>query len=259
MKKVYLFYIVTTSCLFSALFAAFALAGLGSVPPPPPAASEEPAKPRTNTRIDYPDLQPGTQYTVSHPTVISGDPEGLFNRHEKLLPGGVFQIEGRDEIVEEFWYRITVNNGFEDYTMYLKAENLNWQDVKPVRKAGPRIIFPGRNMRARMRERIANGIDAAPPPEPDPEPTTQKRALASLRGAVEAVSTQGLLTAALAAILITMATASTISVLVWLYRTRRWYKSSLFDELPSERGEEFYEDNADDAHADEPQETGYGP
>ena len=258
MKKVYLFYIVTASCLFLALFAIFALLGIGSDPLPSTELAKQVIKPKPKVRIDYPGLQAGTQYSVSQRTVIWGDPEGLFNRQENLPAGGVFRLEGRDETVEEHWYRITVNNGFEDYTMYLKAEALNWQDVQaiPEKPAGP--VFPGRNLRAIMRERIATGRDpeAAPAPEPAPEATTFEHGMTSLRSAVDAVSSQGLASAALAAILIIAILAATVSLIVWFQRSHRWQRSTLYDEQPSERGEEFYEDEQEEAYGDESHKTG---
>lgn len=255
MKKVYVFYIVTTSGLFLALFAAFSLAGLGTVSPPSTEVAVQRVIPLSTVRIDYPDLQPGTQYSVSQSTAIWGDPEGLFDRQESLPPGGIFQIEGRDEGVEEHWYRITVNNGIEDYTMYLKAEDLNWQDVQPLpeRAVGP--VFRGREFHALMRQRMGIGAKAELEPEPEPEPGAVDRGMSSLRGAVEAVSKQGLLTSAIAAIVVAFFTAGTISLLVWFHRSRRWHKSSLYDERPLERGEEFYEDEGGDPYGDESQKT----
>ena len=44
----------------------------------------------------------------------------------------------------------------------------------------------------------------------------------------------------------------TIAILVWLYTTHRWHRSSLFEELEAERGEEFYEDTESEyGHGDE--------
>lgn len=250
MQKVYVFYIATTSCLFLALFAVFALAGLGGAPqpfePPPTPTGPPPTPPPVieMAQLDYPDLKTGVMYSVSHRTTISTDPEGILGRQEELPPGGIFLLEGTEESEGDLWYRITVNSGAEDYPMYLKAENLNWKSVELIRTAEMQASLDREKMIAMFQE-IFGGTRkevAPPPPEPEPEPTTTERMTAVVRDSVTSISSQGVLTAALAALATTFVLVFTIGILAWLYATRRWHKSSLFDELESERGEEFYDD-----------------
>ena len=248
MKKVHVFYIATTSCLFLALFALFALAGLGGTPQPlePPPTPAPPPVVET-AQLDFPDLKTGVMYSVSHRTAISADPEGIIDHKEDLPPGGIFLLDGRENSGGDLWYRITVNNGVDDYPMYLKAEALNWQNVQPARTAETQASTEMERALAQFLENFGTPRkEIAPPPEPEPEPTTTERVTAILRDGVTSVSSQGLLTAALAATVATIAIVFTIGILVWLYTTRRWQKSSLFDELESERGEEFYEDSESD-------------
>ncbi len=90
MKKVLLFYIAAACCLFLALFAAFALAGLATPPPvaeQPQPAAQTAAPPVQRPKVDYPDLEPGLMYTVSHRTPLHADPEDLTRRREDLPPG----------------------------------------------------------------------------------------------------------------------------------------------------------------------------
>ena len=258
MKKVYVFYIATTSCLLLALFAVFALAGLGGAlhplePPPAPAGPPPTPSPVVETTpLDYPDLKPGVMYSVSHRTAISADPEGLIDRQEELPPTGIFLIEGRENSGGDLWYRITVNNGVEDYPMYLKAEDLNWQNVQRFRTAEMQASLDREEMLARMRETFGIGRKEVAAPEPEPEPTTTERVMAMVRNSVSNISSQGLVTAALAAVVATFAIIITIAILVWLYTTHRWHRSSLFEELETERGEEFYEDTESEyGHGDE--------
>ena len=254
MKKVYVFYIATTSCLFLALFAVFALAGLGGTPetpdPPPTPAGPPPTSPPVveTAQLTYPNLLTGVMYSVSHRTTISADPEGILDRKEELPPAGIFLMEGRENSGGDLWYRITVNNGSGDYPMYLKAEDLNWQNVLRVRSAEMQASLDREEILARMRETFGIARKEIAVPEPEPEPTTTERVTAMVRNSVTNMSSQGLLTTALVAIVTTFAIVFTIGILVWLYTTRRWQKSSLFDELESERGEEFYEEA----------ESGYG-
>lgn len=249
MKKVYLFYIATTSCLFLAILAVFSLAGLGSTPPPSaalPKLAPAPPPSAATAQLDYPDLETGVMYSVSHPTEIATDPAGLFGRKQQLPPGGIFRLEGREENAGLLWYRITVNNGVENYTMYLKAEDLNWQDVQAVSTPDVQAAVVRRENIAQMLERMGRGrVTRTPPlPEPEPEPTATERIASALRDNLETLSSQGLLTAALAAAIATFAIVLTITIAVWVYTTRRWQKSSLFEEPAEERGEEFYEEPA---------------
>ncbi len=243
MKKVYPFYIATTLCLFLALFAVFALAGLGGAPQPldPPPAPAPPPVLET-AQLDYPDLKAGVMYSVSHRTAIAADPEGIIERKEELPPGGIFFLEGRETSGGDLWYRITVNNGFEDYPMYLKAEELDWKKVQRVLAPDMQAALDQEEVLARIREVFGTTRREVAPPPPPPEPTTTERVTAILRDSLTSISTQGLLTAALAAAVTAFAIVCTIGILVWLYTTRRWHKSSLFDDLESERGEESYED-----------------
>lgn len=260
MKKVYLFYITTTSCLFLALFAVFALAGLGGPPrslerPPTPSDSPPSPPPVIETAgLDYPDLKAGVMYSVSHPTTISTDPEGIIGADEELPPGGIFSLDGREDSDGDLWYRVTVNNGVEDYPMYLKAEDLNWQNVQRVRAADMQASLEREELLALIQELFGNVRKEVepPPPEPEPEPTATEQVRIALREGVTTLSSQGLVTAGLAAAAITIAIVFAIGILALLHRTRRWQKSSLFEEAESDRGEEFYEDTESEyGHGDE--------
>ena len=263
MKKVYVFYIATISSLFLALFAVFSLAGLGTefiafedrIPTldPEPAPKAEPIS--FARGIDYPDLRTHQMYSVSHATQLFSDPEGLFDRREELPPGGFFLIESKEEQGVDLWYRVTVNSGGLDYSMYLKAQDLNWKDVQPVPSAESRAAMSQEEKLARMAE--AFGVDLrakrpTPEPEPEPEPPAASRMAAAMRDAIRNVSSHGIASAALAAGVTTTGIVLVISLLVWLRGTRRWDKSTLYEEIGAQRGEEFYEDTAsNDAKTDE--------
>ena len=254
MKKVYLFYIATTSCLFLASFAVFSLAGLGTTTTPAapyaalPKSPPTPPPPAATALLDYPDLEKGAMYSVSQQTEIASDPEGLFGPNQQLPPGGIFRLEGREENAGLLWYRITVNNGVESYPMYLKAEDLNLQNVQIVSTANMQAAASQKARLARLSELLGNSRrETRPPPlEPEPEPTMTERITTALRDNLAPLSSQGLLTTALAAALTTFAIVLTIAIIVWLYTTRRWQKSSVFDELAEVRGEELYEEPAPD-------------
>ena len=128
--------------------------------------------------------------------------------------------------------------------MYLKAEDLNWQNVQTVPTADMQTAALQAENRARLLERLRTSRRETNPPMPEPEPTTTERISTALRNNLATLSSQGLLTTALTAAITTFAIVLTIAIMVWLYTTRRWQKRPLFDELAEERGEEFYEEPA---------------
>ncbi len=252
MKKVYLFYIIAATCLFLAIFAVLSLAdlanlGLAPAPPaalykspstappksPPAAPSRsrpKPSRQAATAQLDYPNLSSGAIYSVSRQTEMSTDPEGLFGPKQRLLPSGVFRVEGREKNAGFLWYRISVSNGADDYTMYLKAKDLNRQRVRMVRiRDGLRTALKKEHLARMSQRREAARTETTP-----------------LRDNLAALSLQDPLTTAIAAAIATLAIVLTIAIMAWLNSVRRWRSHSLLDESSEKRGEEFYEEPARD-------------
>ena len=266
MKKVFVFYFAAACCLFLALFAAFTLAGFAT---PPPVAEQPQAAAQTATqteppvqgpKLDYPDLEPGLMYTVSHRTPLHADPEDLARRREDLPPGGIFLVEETEERDSDRWYRVTVNNGVNDYTMYLKAQNLNRQDVQVFGNTRPNqtatrqdVVGLFEQMEAARSRQAAGHAEAnlERPPEPEAGPLTPEQVITSVRDALYTISSRGLAAAALASGVLTVCILLTILCISWLYNVGRSRRAAGFIDLASEMAEEFHDKESGPPGADD--------
>ena len=258
MKKVYLFYIATIGLLYFALFSVFSVIGLGTdvvafeATEPQPAITPDPEPISFVRGVDYPDLQPQQLYSVSHATPIFADPEGILGRSEELPSGGFFMVELKEEYGADAWYRVMVNGGGGDYPMYLKAADLNWKVVETVRDEKSRAEMSREEKIAQLEAALGVSLrrQAAPPePEPVPEPQASERMVAAVQDSIRNASSQGIASAALAAGVTTIGIALALSILVMIRGTRRWESSTVYEEVASNRGEEFYEAAPDEPGA----------
>lgn len=259
-------YILAALCLFGALFAAFALAGIGMRGPlqvtgniqsrdaTAPARTAQPPQPQSApalaTPLDYPDLEIGRTYQISHPTTIYSTPSPGDAETQSLPQNGYFKVEAKEQHANNLWYRVIVNDGSRDYTMYVLAEDLNFKRVVPQysaqeqdaarREAALRIMRKIGEQRRERREAAA-AVQQQPA---EPEPVTFAEWWSGVVAQVGGVSIANLIVAGLAAAVTTFAALGSIALAVWVRRTHAWDRP-LKEEIEdsSERGSEFYEQN----------------
>lgn len=272
MSKLYIVYGLAALCLFGALFAAFAMAGLGSAGPldvsgegdVPVATAEaaagtpqpESSPPSPLKHLDYPDLEHGRTYRVSHQTSIYLAPDVEEADMESLPAGGYFGVQARERKDDELWYRVTVSDGVRDYIMYLPAAELNFKTVTPLYNADEQQAQEREEALRRVREAFARSAsrDATASgqatAEPEPQPQTFSDWWSGVVQQVGGATTANLIVAGLAAFVLTLLTLGSIFLAVWLRRTYAWQRPAADledDELGrggEERGSEFYEHDA---------------
>lgn len=137
MPKLIAVYTVAGLSLFGALFAAFAMAGIGR-----PAAPVETAAVNTaatpsgpvHPPLEFvpPEMEPGRTYRISHDTPIYEQPDAAQARRETLPAGGYFTAVYTLLDTAGPWTQITVNNGVRDYPMYMLGTDLRWKVLTPV-------------------------------------------------------------------------------------------------------------------------------
>jgi len=138
MSKLISVYIVAGLILFGALFAVFAIAGIGrpAVVAPEVSLDETTAGPQEAAYppLEFvpPDLEPERVYRISHDTPIYEEPDVAGGRRETLPAGGYFTAVYTLSDTPGPWTQITVNDGFRDYSMYLLGTDLKWKVVTPV-------------------------------------------------------------------------------------------------------------------------------
>ncbi len=137
MQKLAVVYSVAGLVLFGALFAVFALAGIGrpAVATPEVTATTMPESdgPARNP-LDFvpPEMEAGRTYRISHDLPIYDKPDTATAQRETLPAGGFFTAVYTLTDVPGPWTQITVNNGFRDYNMYLLGTDLRWKIITAV-------------------------------------------------------------------------------------------------------------------------------
>lgn len=243
MKKVLPFYIVATLCLFFALFSVLTLTG--SVEPEADSENgellieEEAAAIVPQPQLDFPDLVFGRIYSVSHITTVVESPEGITDVVEELPAGGFFRVDDALQINDALWYRIAVNNGFEDYAMYLKAEELNWKTLEWQRTPEEQHELKTEELMATF-ARLGQERYPSLPAQPEPEPVIEQPI--TLDSVIASISSQGMFISALIAVVTTLAIVFALAFIFYYRSTHRWSDSGEFDDFTSEMGEHADED-----------------
>ncbi len=258
MPKLAAIYSIFSLILFGALFAAFYITGLGapsedwSVPPPAPVADQEPAPPPDPLAagLDYPSLQPGETYRVSHATKMYPEPAEV--EPESLPARGYFTVETPADVGDRRWYRVTVSDGARDYSRFILAKDLNFKRVnlakfgetskeEQARAALEKFIAEGQARRERAR-----ALRPPPPPEPrTPETFDEWWSMTADRmgGATQAT----VVASAVAAAIGTALTIGSIITVISLRREHTWERPPTHD-----LDAEWEEAVQDDVHAENP-------
>lgn len=129
-------YIVFPLIFLALFFTVIWYSGYWRSPAVPPQPSPTERRPLLTSRgLTYPNLQPGTMYTVSQSIWLFAVPYDFLSNQEQLPPGGVFLVnavvKGRPDW-NRLWYRVIVNSGSDDYMMYVRAVDLNRMDVVAI-------------------------------------------------------------------------------------------------------------------------------
>lgn len=144
MSKLVVVYTVAGMALFGALFAVFALAGIGR--PAVSSAEVDVAEEATavsepqRSPLDFvpPSFEAGRTYQTTHEIPIYDKPDVVVARRETLPPGGYFTAVYTLTEVPGPWTEITVSDGLRDYNMFLLGADLRWKVVTPVYSADER-------------------------------------------------------------------------------------------------------------------------
>jgi hypothetical protein len=137
MSKLIVMYTLSGLCLFGALFAAFAIVGIGrpvSVAPAAMATQDvtEPVDTTAQTVFLPPTLEAGRTYRISHDTPMYEKPDAATGASQTLPAGGYFTAVYTLTDVPGPWTQITVSDGFRDYPMYMQGPDLRWKVLTPI-------------------------------------------------------------------------------------------------------------------------------
>lgn len=263
MTRTIIAYSINAAILFAALFATFAMAGLGRINVPEPIRSdatateaslpaepepqEEPEPSPLAPKLDYPDLEWGRLHRLSHQTTIYGEPSIESSRTQTIPENGFFIVEASEKTNGELWYNVTVNDGLRDYSMYLRAKDLNWKIVRPVYSRAEREAQRDANkptteeILAGLRERLGGRPPEPEPAPPPPEPNELETEWARFLDRLGSRRTANIIVSGAAAFGLTALVMGSFALIAWLRQTHRWEQLPDADEKSSRSGDEFYD------------------
>jgi hypothetical protein len=240
MPKLVLIYSFFAVVLFGALFAAFFISGLGEpaeewtdyVEPPAP----EPAPPPDPLAkgLDYPALESGRTYRVSHDTQLFHEIESEEGDVETLPAQGYFTVETTVDAGNRRWYRVVVSDGVRDFSRYILAKDLNFKRVLPARlgqqtdEERKQAILA--ELMAMAEERRQQRLAATPAPPPEPRtPQNWNEWWAMTASRVGGATMATVLASAAAAAIGTAVTIAAIVAIISFRREHTWDRPPTHD------------------------------
>jgi len=179
MSKIVITYAIFSLLLFGALFAAFFISGLGE-PSEDWNAVAEPAEegatapkeeiPAYVRELDYPALESGRIYRISHPTKLYVETD-TSSESETLPARGFVSVFSTEDVDSVRWYTVFVSDGTREYTRYILAKDLNFKRVIPQYSADEVEDQRMQEVMAQLtragEQRRAAQLAAEPPPPPE--------------------------------------------------------------------------------------------
>jgi hypothetical protein len=235
MSKVVVAYIVAGLGLFGALFASFALTGLGLPAPLPQetaadsAAAGESAKlapPRPDVYIPLA-LEPGRTYQLTHDMPIYEERPAVDGvpaaTEPRTLPAeSMFTAVRTLDSPQGPWFEISINEGDHPRTMYLYGMDMRWKEPNPVHTQDEKSAAARESLIRALREsRLAARPEEAPPP-PQPEPREFSQWWADTAERLGGATVANLIVSGVAAGITTALTLGALALLSVFRRQNTW-------------------------------------
>ncbi len=261
MSRIVITYSIFSALLFGALFSAFFISGLGAPgeawqpdqETAAPADAGPPPDPLT-AGLDYPALEDGRTYRVSHVTKLYTEPSQSKQDAASLPDRGFFTVLGKVDAENLRWYAVAVSDGAEEHSRYVLAKELNFKRVVPMysesEKEDQRKAEIMQMVAEMGEQRRAERLAAMPPPEPEERaPETFGEWWSMTADRMGGAQPATMVVSAIAAGIGTVLTIGSILLVMALRREHTWDRAGPHD-LDAEWAEATREDVEEDVYAD---------
>jgi hypothetical protein len=277
MNKVLIFYFFACAMMFVCLGAVFTIIDIGQylgisnesrnteqrtdpMPEAPPFTLEEfrdeqwkPSR-EIAPRFKPPKHIYGYMYRVSAPVLLYNDLDFENAYIETLDTGGIFKLENTILQTDKSWvYFVQVSNGRRNYNMYMREEQVPATEYYGQSPPQARIKIHediSRNLELRAAQHVTelqNAYDVAlasyrvAETERNPKNPIVENIKSAISG-LSSIDSSGVLTAVIAAAVITLIIAFTLGSFTWLRNTRAWESDISIDDIAgNERGADYFE------------------
>ena len=259
--KILGFYAFTLAMLFGALTVLFSALGVGNSEPPPvlslPPVPEKPDEFHKFEEIPEPQathnhLRSEVMYKVEMPVALYSR-YGINAVAAVTLPAeGIFLVENRIDAVDAVWYQVRVSDGRQEHRLYLRAVDLNWQNVEPYHAGRPtykEILaekgwelenLPYTGDKEKIDQMIAARKKAAQREALRREQETAMLAQRnSMNTGLRTLNSKGLLSSAILAGIVTVGMAAMLGAVAWIRYTKRWTSGSDIEALWGDDGDDY--------------------